>query len=218
MKKGLLVTAYCWACFFGAFAWVQAEETEEMELTADSIEYDMKTGGSVYRGGVMIKRGGFEVHGEVVEIDGGGEDGGIRELRVVEGPGFVRLPAEGGSLEGRAQRISYDAEKQLLHLSGGAEVVRSGQKVTGEDIFYDLVRGSLKVEGGGAGRARLNLEVKKAAEPAKRPERVERTERTERSGRTERAERSERSERTERLERMERMERERPPRRRERRR
>lgn len=170
MNKRRLITGWVFAWMTAsAFApgFAQDVGDGDTELTADSIEYDMESGSSIYRGNVVLKHGDIEVRGEVVEVDS--SDAGISRLRVIEGPGFVRLPTAGGLLEGRAQNIRYDVPEQVLSLDGDAEVLRQGQRVTGESIFYDLARKKMRVKSGGARRARLNIDTNRGREGEPRP-------------------------------------------------
>ena len=148
----------------------------KLELSADSIEYDMDSGGSIYRGNVVIKQGDMEVHGDVIKIDT--KDGALSSLKVLEGEGLIRWrTASGEMLEGRGNNIDYDVSKQVFRLSGGAEITRRGQRVTGEAIFYDARRQVLRIEGGKK-RARMVVETDQPSrKPPREPERPRRRQR-----------------------------------------
>lgn len=163
--------AAAWALMLSATAAAQNAPSgaSSLDLTADSIEYDLDSGNSVYRGNVVIKQSDMEVRGDVVEVDS--KDGDVRSLKVLEGGGIVRWrTASGDMLEGRGDAIEYNGDKQELRLLGNAQIQRSGQRqrITGETIVYNLRRQVLSVDGG-AKRARMVVETDEPSEPREQP-------------------------------------------------
>ena len=157
---------------FATFGLAQEALGGALELTADSIEYDVETGNSIYRGNVVIKQGDAQIYGEVIEIKT--QDGVIKNLVTKQGPGgFTLKMKDNDVLEGRAQYLSYDASKRIIRLRGDAHVKKNKQDIKGHEFVYDMKRGVLHVSSDESSRVKMLLDIAPQKEPRqKEPRRV----------------------------------------------
>ena len=133
-----------------------AQQGEEgaIELEADSIRYDENTGSSLYRGNVVIRRGGMRLTGDEVEVFS--EGGSFSRIVARARPSTFRNRSEGSDIDARASVIEYDVRRRLVVFMGGS-VVDDGTKVLrGERIIYDLDR---KVVDATQGKGRVRLTI-----------------------------------------------------------
>lgn len=72
------------------------------------------------------------------------------QLYYQQAQGLIKLEGnvqfEGQDLKGKAQMIHMDKNKDLLTMSGDAEIIRDGQVIRGNTVIYNLKTGVLRVQ------------------------------------------------------------------------
>lgn len=124
------------------------DEKQPVEVTADKLVSQDKTGMSVYTGRVVIKQGSTEIHGDKVTLF---HPHRKMEKAVILGQPatFKRyLPEEKSWVKGRAQKITYDTEKKTVLLEKEAFVNQEGKNsIAGPSILYNTLDKTLKAQG-----------------------------------------------------------------------
>ena len=106
------------------------------ELEADSIRYDRNAGLSLYRGGVVISRGGMRLTGDEVEVLS--RDGEFLRIVARATPSTFRNRSADGRIEAEADTIEYHVKRRVIVFSGGARIDDGERVLRGERIVYDL--------------------------------------------------------------------------------
>lgn len=132
----------------------------EIDLRADSVEYNEKTGHSVYRGNVEIISGDLYLAGDVVEVRYA--DGALaRVIATAESADksaiFRRNDARRGRLEATARKIEYLAAKQTVYLRGNAQFRDRDKRLSAENIAYNIERRLVTADRNERARVRLTI-------------------------------------------------------------
>lgn len=148
----------CALCLLSLTAYAGAQESDDaLELTADSVEYDIKSGISTYKGNVLIRQGRIQVRGSLIEVFRG--EGAPSRVYVREGPGEVRWQIEEGrAIEGYADTLDYNAVERTLRLKGNARIKDHLREIKGDDITYDLNRQIMRADSPKGGRVRMVIQ------------------------------------------------------------
>ena len=106
-------------------------------LEADSVEYHYATGGSTYRGDVVVRRDSLRLTGDVIEVTRA-EDAKVRI--VVQGrPGtFEDVLSADVTLSIEAGKIDYDELNQTVRMYDNVTVRHGGNVFRGNYIVYDI--------------------------------------------------------------------------------
>ena len=109
---------------------------QTLEVEADSVTFNEKTGVSVYHGDVKIVRGAMTLHGDAVEVST--KDGAVSRLVSTAKPSrLVRGDARGRTLHAEAHRIEYQAAQGIIDLRGAARIYDDRKSLAGDHIIYD---------------------------------------------------------------------------------
>ena len=129
----LAAAVLCAALCAGAAA---QEDDQTLEVEADSVTFNEKTGVSVYRGDVKIVRGEITLRGDVIEVLT--KDGAISKLVSTAKPSrLVRNDPE-RTLHAEALRIEYRAAQDIMDLRGAARIRDNWKSLRGDHIIYDV--------------------------------------------------------------------------------
>jgi lipopolysaccharide transport protein LptA len=140
-------------------------EADFVRIAADQLEYSGARRKAVYSGSARVRQSEGWVEADTVTVSFAAERGDIEE---VESLGKVRFEFHGKdrdglpvSVTGSADRAVYEPKAQDFWLYGvqaPAQVTRPGTQggtTTGRVLRYRLDDGTLSVESGGRGRARI---------------------------------------------------------------
>ena len=109
---------------------------QTLEVEADSVTFNEKTGVSVYHGDVKIVRGEMTLHGDTIEVST--KDGAVSRLVSTAKPSrLVRGDAQGRTLHAEAHRIEYQAAPGIIDLRGAARIYDDWKSLAGDHIIYD---------------------------------------------------------------------------------
>lgn len=127
---------------FGGF---RHDETQPIEIAADSLEVKEADKIAVFRGGVVAGQGTMRLTANELEVNyAGGETGQIRRLQA-RGEVFISNQAETAS----GAYADYDVAGGAIRMTGGVTLTQGDNVVKGETLSIDLNTGQARVDGGG---------------------------------------------------------------------
>lgn len=117
-------------------------------IEADTAELDQVTGTGTYRGRVRISRVDLKIAGERVTIRQN-ERGQPSSLTIEGNPARFSQAATAtqDALEASAQLVEYDAQQEIITLTGNAQVIRGSDEIKASEIRYDRRTGQLQAKG-----------------------------------------------------------------------
>jgi len=140
-------------------------EADYVQIGADRLEYEEATQRAVYRGDVRVRLVEGWMEADRMEVSLGGESGRIRAVEAFERVRIeFRDPGAQGPprlISGTADRLAYDPREETVRLFGDkapAAVRRVGEgggTTTGRVLRYRLDLGTLEVDAGEQGPARI---------------------------------------------------------------
>jgi lipopolysaccharide export system protein LptA len=158
VDRGWLGLLLC--CLVAAVQGLESDREQPIYIEADGVEIDEKSGTSLYQGNVLLTQGSIEITaGKVAVTQAGEEDQG---QIVAEGnPVTFRQAAEdeGRSVKGRAKRIEYDTDSEMLLMVGDAELVQGGDTFASDRIAYDRARSVVKAGAAAEGKQRVRMTI-----------------------------------------------------------
>lgn len=121
---------------------------EVIEVSADRIVSNQAKGKTIMSGNVVIQRQEDILHANRVIINMG-EDKRPSKYEAIGKVDFTVKTNDGRIMQGKAQRIIYDAKKEEYRLLGKAWVQEKDKKnaIRGEAIVFNRKDGSASVEG-----------------------------------------------------------------------
>ena len=113
------------------------ERTEPVQLRADRIVIDQKSGVSRYQGNVRFRQGELQI--TAANAEARHRDNVLVSVTAQGSPVTFRdLPPERTQpLEGTAQRLEFEAEAKRLHLYEKVELHHDGDSIRAGSIHYD---------------------------------------------------------------------------------
>ena len=136
----------------------QSDRNKPIDVSADSSEFDEKSGLQSLSGNVQITQGTMQINADFIAISLENN-----ALSKIEGRGspirFTQENEAGELMQGEAREIIYDAIKGTLTLKGGASLKQPTQSITSEQIFFDSQTQKVSAEGGGNdGRVSIQIQ------------------------------------------------------------
>jgi lipopolysaccharide transport protein LptA len=145
-------------------------EADYVQVAAQRLFYDDRAKLAVYSEEVRVRMAEGWLEARRMEIDLSGKEERVREVRAFEG---VRIEfrdpqpeAAPRIINGTGDRMTYDARERIVHLYGDrspAQVRRVGENggtTTGRVLRYHLDTGTLEVDAGELGPARIRTGAK----------------------------------------------------------
>ena len=113
-----------------------ADDSQPVNIEADSVEIREQQGISIYRGKVKITRGSMIIKGELITIHNTPQ--GLEKI-VVEGEpaSFRQLTDQDEEISAQSLEMTYIAGDGLLEMKKQAILVQKQNKFTSEHIIYD---------------------------------------------------------------------------------
>ncbi|WP_024851299.1 lipopolysaccharide transport periplasmic protein LptA [Hydrogenovibrio kuenenii] len=124
------------------------DETQPVEITADTLNAKDKEGISIYQGNVIVIQGSTTIKGDKVTLHHPKRK--ISTAIVLGKPATFKryLSEEKGWVTGHANKITYSTTNKTLLLEGNAKVVQEDKNtITGPRILYDLTHKTLSAKG-----------------------------------------------------------------------
>lgn len=139
---------------------------QPVHLRADRIEFDQKTGTSLYRGNVVFTQADFRLTAAQAAT---ANRAGQLETVTARGKPLTfrdRLEGEQQFIEGSAERAEYEAPAKRLHLFGNVDIRHGDDRFRAAVAHYDQAAASLVAEGDGNQRVRATLKPQRRLAPA----------------------------------------------------
>lgn len=144
------------------------DREQPIEIQADNARLDEREGTAVYVGNVDLQQGTLNVTAAHMTI--WFVDDQVTRIRAVGEPGQRQAhyeqqpePNEPNVLAD-ADELIYEVRDQLIHLSGSAVLVQSGDRFEGEKLRYDIRAGEVAASGENPDdRIRMTLQPERMA-------------------------------------------------------
>lgn len=156
MKRGnkLAWLALVWSLAMPAWA-EKADRDRPVQVEANSARFDDAKKTAVYDGNVMLSQGTFLLLADRIEVwqDDRGFSGGVATGKPVR----FRQKLEGKNeyVEGYADRIEHDAEKDIMKLMGNARLRQADDDLRGNQIVYNTRTEVYEAHGAGGETGRV---------------------------------------------------------------
>jgi lipopolysaccharide transport protein LptA len=139
-----------------------------IKITAERAELERREY-ALYRGRVKLVSQDMVLTGDRLELRQ--PDQGQFEVRLTGAP--ARLDhagdAKGPPVSASAARIVYDTRTAVVELSGGVQLARGGDQLSGAQVSYDLAARRISAAGSGEGQVQLTI-TPPETEPAPAPQ------------------------------------------------
>lgn len=129
---------------FGGF---RHDETQPIEIAADSLEVQEANQLAIFTGKVVAGQGTLRLTADKLEVtygEGGGNTGEINRIKA-SGDVFIANGAETAS----GDWADYDVAKGVIRMGDAVTLTQGGNVVKGAALTIDLNTGQGKVDGGG---------------------------------------------------------------------
>ncbi|BCN92790.1 lipopolysaccharide export system protein LptA [Thiomicrorhabdus immobilis] len=146
----------------------QPDESQPINITADSLKASEKSGKSVYNGNVIVTQGSLTLKGDVIEVSH--PNGQLKEVTASGKPASFKRYSQVDQawLKGHAQKIKYNAAKKTVLLIGNAQVEQPGKHIIkGPELFYDIANQTLQAQSTATEKKRISVTFNPA--PVKKP-------------------------------------------------
>lgn len=125
------------------------DQTQPIEIAADSLEVREADKIAVFRGGVVAGQGAMRLTANELEVNYAGE--GTGQIRRLQARGDVFISNDAETATG--DYADYDVSGGSIRMTGGVTLTQGENVVKGESLTIDLTSGQGRVDGGG-GRVR----------------------------------------------------------------
>lgn len=169
--QALLAALVLWLPALPAAA-LESDRHQDMTIESDTSESDIERGVVRLSGNVTIEQGSLRIEAGSGEIHQDRDSGAIARVILEGEPARMEqaLDNAAGHMRASARRIDYDAARDQVVLSGDVRIVEPRGTMTGQQVSYDIARGSIRGQSGAGGdRVRLVLPGRRAAEPVQPP-------------------------------------------------
>ncbi len=129
---------------FGGF---RHDETQPIDIAADSLEVQEAKGMAIFRGQVVAGQGTMRLTADELEVTYGQGGGGTGEINRLQAKGDVFIA--NGAETASGDWADYDVSKGLIRMGDKVTLTQGGNVVKGGSLTIDLNTGQGKVEGGG---------------------------------------------------------------------
>lgn len=115
---------------------LKSDESQPVEITADSATADQKNMASVFSGNVVITKGSLTVHAD--KGTASQDANGNRILTLYGSPvTFAQLQDDGQKVVGQGNKFVYNSKSSLAVLTGRARVQKNKNTVMGDTLTYN---------------------------------------------------------------------------------
>jgi len=122
-------------------------------VQADHLDIWHNKQQALFTGNVHLKRDDFELFCDKLEVFYTRGSG----IERAEATGHVRM--QQGDRHGRADSAELDNKRQILTLSGHAEMEQPGGRIEGETIIHNIQKKTTEVRQGKEGRVKLRIDA-----------------------------------------------------------
>ena len=150
-------------CFLCPFTWSLTDDANQpIHIEGDDAEIDQANETIVYTGAVEVVQGSLRVFGERMVVKINGDQ--VERITTLGSPAEYRqlLEDNQGEVEAYADAIIYHTAEERIYLKGHAALKQKGNKLSGESIRYDIVKGRVDASAGETkgkkGRVKMELD------------------------------------------------------------
>ena len=128
-----------------------------INIYADYMKYEIKSGISQYKGNVRVTQNDIELKGDkVIAIQ---KNKVLKNLTVTGSPATYRqLSEEGKYINAQSMQMEYQAEKNRLILSDKARLEQAGSVMESDQIIYDTIN-EVVIAGDDNANKRVNITI-----------------------------------------------------------
>lgn len=139
---GLIGLGLC--AWFGMAQALPGDHNQPIELEADSVDLNEKTGQAIYKGNVELNQGSIRLQAQEVRVLFA--DGKPAKVIATGYPvRFRQRPAEGQDYHrGQARKAEYSVHSSELIMTGSAVMSQGKNTFRSERIVYDRAKGRIK--------------------------------------------------------------------------
>ncbi len=157
--KLLLTLPLLWPLQAGALS---SDRQQPLEVSADHVVIDQRSGTATYRGNVEIQQGSLFLQADKLELHQANN-----RLKFMEADGsparFGQQADNGRVIRGEADHLHYDAATGRITLSGDGQIQHGGDRFSGERIIYDSISGRVEAQGSGEESGRVHAIIQPPA-------------------------------------------------------
>lgn len=139
---------------------LEALRGSPLEISADEAEI-ARSGDMRYSGNVVFTSATLEARGDQLRLSRDAK--GNISVRITGDPADLEHRPEAEDLQpvdASARRIDFDRATGVIRLSGAAEVQRAGDRISGEELRYEIAEQRITASGGNAGgRVRITIDA-----------------------------------------------------------
>ncbi|XKH61224.1 lipopolysaccharide transport periplasmic protein LptA [Halomonas sediminis] len=134
-----------------------------VEVEADRLDLDQRTGTAVYAGNVEVRQGEMRLRGDRVKIQRNSA-GELSRAIATGDRAYLRHHPEGQDqpLEGYARTVIFHVAERRVELIDKAEMIQGGDRFTGGRLEYfidrEVIQARADVEGQESQRIRMTLQ------------------------------------------------------------
>ena len=128
-----------------------------INIYADYMKFDIKSGISTYTGNVKVTQNDIELTGDkVVAVQ---KEKVLKKITVTGSPATYRqLSEEGSYINAQSMQMEYQAENNRLVLSNKARLEQAGSVMESDQIIYDTIN-EVVIAGDDTADKRVNITI-----------------------------------------------------------
>jgi len=166
LQQTNLVFIYFLASFIATpFCYAEQEELP-IEITAESLIIEEKTGSSVYLGNVIITQGKLKIKGDKVTVKHPNQQ--VSQAIVLGKPAsFINFIEKDKTwVKGQANTITYQATNKNILFDGKAKITQAGKNsISGSSILYNSKKETITAKGNKQKQQRIKVIFTKGTTP-----------------------------------------------------
>jgi lipopolysaccharide export system protein LptA len=142
---------------------LSTDKDKPMEIEADRVDVDEKTGLSTFRGKVQVTKGSIRLNADTVVVYE--KNGELDKIIATGEPVYFRQRPDNKQEDvvAEANRIEFYNRKNLIYLIDKAKITQERDTFSGDRIEYDTLRSVVlaKKAPSGSGRVKITIQPKK---------------------------------------------------------
>ena len=128
-----------------AFGGFDYDQSEPVEITADSLDVNQSDGTATFEGSVIIGQGGLRLSADKVRVEYGDGENGQTEIKRLLATGNVTLVSTDEAAE--ADSAVYSVVDGTIALAGSVLVTQGPAAISGDRLTVNLETGDGAIEG-----------------------------------------------------------------------
>lgn len=127
---------------------LKSDREQPMELEADEIGIDQKSGGRTFDGNVVAQQGSMRLEADKLLVETEGNQ--LSKATARGHPAVFRQRPDGKEQDvvGKALQLEFDQVQDNVTLHRQANLIHGGDSITGDTIIYNMSTEKMKVRGG----------------------------------------------------------------------